>query len=159
MTGFPRLKMISRSIIHMSTFKWVLLFALMWSGVFLALVVSFLIAFLYPDSCRYGYIENSTVWDLLWVFANIYFPYIGMSLAGFISYRSRRTAIPARLSGFAWMVAFLSAGFNLVVIVVSVIFVMDSESNPESITDFLPLMATIFSLFMSGFLAYLYAKL
>jgi hypothetical protein len=143
----------------MTAFQWTRRFAMIWVGVFFFLIIFLLTAFLAPFSSRYQFISNETLQKICFTLANIYFPYISMGVAGFISLRSYMKVLPAPAHGFARVTWYITLGFNLIIVIITLFFIIDPTSNPDMLLDFLPSFATVFSLLMAGILTYLYLKL
>ncbi len=140
----------------MSPIKWANLYTAIWVGVFVLLVLFVLSAFLLPGSPRKGYVFPATAFDISAMLAIVYFPYISVSVFGLKAFQKSQAQLSeARASQAKWLL-WLIIGFNAIVIMVTVAFVVDDESNAEVMLTSLPKLAALFSLLLTGFFASFY---
>jgi hypothetical protein len=143
----------------MTNHEWVGRFVKIWIGMFAFMFFLFYIAFKVPYSPRFNYIDDSTLRKILSELINIYFPYIGVSVAGFLSVRKKAVKIDPNVQGFAKSIWYLIILFNGIMLICSISFITDSLSSADLTLYIFSTYASKFSLLIAGLSVYLYDKL
>lgn len=139
-------------------FRKTLQFVMIWGLVYLVLMIVLIVFFLAPFMPSCGYIDTSTLWDLIMTISGFYLAHIGLNITASLSFKRKKTRLDQSKSRMMSTIFYTIIGVNIVIAVLSSIFLI-SDMNAETFGDILSKLFFLFSVGLLGLIGYVYAEI
>ena len=146
------------SVGKMTSLQWAKRFSKIWIGSYFLLVIVFLLAFMTPWSPRENYIDESSFESIMFSLSIVYFPYISVSVAGFFSFTGHPNAIPAHAQAFVQSINWIVIGFNSLIFIFSLVFIVSPTMNVEVYNMLLTKFISLLSILLAGLMTFFYSR-